>query len=220
MTTRTIRSPRVLAPAVAVLAGLCLAAGVWAQSAARDRGPANQDESPRPQKRQSFREQYGVLVERNIFVRDRARIRPRTSGGSSAPSGPRRPEQSFVLTGITMQEGRHVAFIENMGTGTTERVSPGTSVAAGKIVRVELDYLEYEAGGKRTRVGIGRNLAGDVATVLAPAAAPATGPAGTQPAGTQPAGAAPAPGGAPLPGDPNLSIEERMKLRRQQENRR
>ena len=40
-----------------------------------------------------------------------------------------RPEESLILTGITLQEGRHVAFIENSLTHATQRLVPGDSIS-------------------------------------------------------------------------------------------
>jgi hypothetical protein len=159
-----------------------------------------------------FAQRYALLADKNIFVRNRPPTRSITNRG---PETPRRAEEAFLLTGIAMQEGRHVAFIENTASGTTQRLLPGDPVAGGKVVAVEFDALEFEANGRTTRIGIGRNLLGDRFTPTSTAPGSTTAPAGANggSAAAAPAAGAPA---APLPGDANLSPEERMKLRRQQ----
>jgi hypothetical protein len=156
-----------------------------------------------------FSDRYEILTEKNIFLRNR----PRARSTSRAPSGPRRVEETFVLTGIALQEGRHVAFIENSGTRATQRLLPGEAVAGGKVISVELDSLEFESKGRRFRVAIGRNLLGDVfvaetPTATSPGADPSSAPTSAGSSG----GATPPLAG----GDADLSAEERMKRRRQQ----
>ena len=150
---------------------------------------------------------YAILADKNIFVRNRPPTRSITARGSEQP---RRAEEAFLLTGIAMQEGRNVAFIENTATGATQRVLSGDPVAGGKVITIAFDALEFEANGRTTRIPIGRNLLGDRFSPGTNGGGAGAGSA-TAPAGAN--GAAPA---APLPGDPNLSLEERMKLRRQQ----
>jgi hypothetical protein len=160
-----------------------------------------------PATEERFSDRYEILTEKNIFLRNR----PRPRSAAREPREPRRVEETFVLTGIALQEGRHVAFIENSGTRTTQRLLPGEAVAGGTVISVELDSLEFETKGRRLRVEIGRNLLGDVFVAETPAAT--TGPS------TTPASAGGSPGGSatpPLSGDASLSAEERMKLRRQQ----
>jgi hypothetical protein len=73
----------------------------------------------------------------------------------------------MVLTGIALQEGRHVAFIEDSAAHSTKRLVPGDAVAGGSIVAVSIDSVEFEAGGKRIHIPVGRNLLGEIAPVAA-----------------------------------------------------
>jgi hypothetical protein len=181
---------------------------------------APEQPSTRPAREQSYEERYLVLAQRNIFLRDRSRLVPPpprfpSTGPSTTES--RRPEMSFVLTGLALQEGRHVAFLENLRTGATERVVQGTSIALGRIVRVEVDFLEYEADGRRTRVEIGRNLTGQVASsYTGPVTLPSS--PSTQPGAGAPSGAGVAALSPDMDiNDPNLTPEQRLKLRRLKE---
>jgi hypothetical protein len=151
---------------------------------------------------------YAILADKNIFVRNRPPTRTITNRG---PASPRRTEEAFLLTGFALQEGgRRVAFIENTATGTTQRLLPGDAIAGGKVVAVDFDSILFESGSRQVRVEIGRNLLGDRFT---PASA---GGGATNGAGGSTTAPAAAPG-APLPGDANLSAEEKMRLRRQQQ---
>jgi hypothetical protein len=155
------------------------------------------------------KDHYAILTEKNIFVRNR----PATRANRPPSNGIRRPEEMLVLTGIALQEGRHVAFIENRSTNVTQRLLPGAPVLGGNVVAVGFDSLEFESGGKNIQIRVGRNFLGDVSAAPAPPAGATTLPSGST---TAPASAGTAPASPPLPNDPNLSAEERMKLRRQQ----
>jgi len=158
-----------------------------------------------------YRERYGVLWERNIFLRERGR-RERVDR-DLRPAAPRLPEQSLVVTGIVLEDGEYRAYVEDVSRGTTLKLSVGDAVARGHVVGIEIDALAYENYAGITWIPIGSNLAGASVTSVSDAriAAAAAGYAGT----TQPAA-----GGAGAVIDAsgaNLSIEERLRLRRMQE---
>jgi hypothetical protein len=193
---------------VAIFVVIAGAEGAQAQS----RGP------------EDYGSRYGLITEKNIFVRNR----PPTRSGSrnnARSSAPRRPEESFVLRGVTLQEGRNVAFVENTATQSTQRLVAGDAVAGGKIVAMQYDSLEFESNGRREHIRIGRNLLGDMYSggaggssspfaTTSPTTGPTTGPSGG--AGGSADTAAKGPETPPLPNAENLSLEERMKLRAQQ----
>jgi hypothetical protein len=191
----------------------------------RERRPSARAAAPK--RREDFAKQFAVVYEKNIFLRDRPAYNPNARDvPTSSPTAPRRPEESYVLTGIVLQEGRHVAFIENTDGGGTQRVLAGGAIAVGKVADLDLDALEYEAGGKRTRIAVGHNLAGAVVFTPPPAAAPppppSTASAGPGPGAPGPGGPPPAPGAAAAappgaaPNTAGLSVEEQMRLRRAQ----
>ena len=99
-------------------------------------------------------------------------------------------------------DNKYAAFVENAQSGVTLKVSPGESIATGKVTAIGFDFLEYETGGQKTRVEIGHNFTGSVASLATIMSAPTTGPT------TGPVD------------ESNLSIEERLKrkhLREQEE---
>jgi hypothetical protein len=231
--------------------------------------------APAPSPSEKF-DRYSILADKNIFVRNR----PATRTPGQQRTVTRRAEETMVLTGIALQEGRHVAFLEDSAARQTKRLLPGDQVAGGSIVAVNFDSVEFDANGKRIHIPVGRNLLGEIAPVAAaepsssqPAVASSNSPERTaadrssngrsrsgsssngnsrdsnngrdrnsrdsrngrdsRPNSTPPRDnlrerdpAAPpvdtavvVPGGAAapaLPNDPNLSLEERMKLRAQQ----
>ncbi|WP_428937152.1 hypothetical protein [Fontivita pretiosa] len=159
----------------------------------------------------SYRERYGVLWERNIFLRERGR-RERVDR-DFRPAAPRLPEQSLVVTGIVFEDGEYRAYIEDVSRGTTLKLSVGDAVARGKVVGIEIDAVAYENYAGVTWIPIGSNLAGASVTSVSDAriAAAAAGYAATTQPSAGGAGAAINASGA------NLSIEERLRLRRMQE---
>jgi hypothetical protein len=139
---------------------------------------------------------YKVLSEHNIFTKSR---RPTTRPGrdTSADRPPSKPEVAFILTGCVIEnDNKYAAFVENAQSGVTLKVSPGESIATGKVTTIGFDFLEYETGGQKTRVEIGQNFTGSIASlaevIAAPTAGPTTGPVDLS----------------------NLSMEDRLKRRR------
>src|SRR5215212_497728 len=140
---------------------------------------------------------YKVLSDHNIFTKNR---RPPSTQRSRDPRfdrPPSKPEMAFVLTGCFIEDqNKYAAFVENVQTGVTLKVSPGDSIASGKVTAIGFDYLEYESGGQKTRIEIGHNFTGSVASLAEVIAAPTTGPT-TGPVDLS-----------------NLSMEEKLKRRR------
>ena len=167
--------------------------------------------SPAPAResaRQHYSDRYAVLAERNIFLRDRAR--PTTQPRPAEPAR-RSPEQSFVLTGIVAEEDGIIrAYFEDVeGEGVT-RIAIGDAIARGRVSAILIDAIEYESNGQRTWVEIGSDLTGRAAAVAS------SGSSDDEPT-TAPADAA----ASIDPNDPNLTMEQRLRLRRLQElNRR
>ena len=111
------------------------------------------------------------------------------------------PEASLVLTGVVFEDGDYRAFIEDTKAGKVLRTSVGDSIARGKITMIDIDTVVYESEGKSTMINVGTTLAGIPysAFTATPGATPAPGMSSTP---------------LPDPNNPNLTLEERMKLRR------
>ena len=173
--------------------------------------PGGRPPRRRQQPAEDFAGRYGILTEKNIFVRNRPPTRAAARPIVSA--GPRRPEESLVLTGIAIQEGRHVAFIENSATRSTQRLMPGDTVAGGKVVAVDFDGLEFESNGQKVRVAIGRNFLG---TTFVAAVVDATATTAARPP-ARAAGNAAAPASSSGGGGNVSDIERRRTRERRQQ---
>src|SRR3954468_14852050 len=69
----------------------------------------------------NYNDRYGVLSERNIFLRERGKPPPRPSTTRTYDNNAyaNRPpaEAVFVLTGIVLEEGQYRAYVEDTSTG-------------------------------------------------------------------------------------------------------
>jgi len=153
-------------------------------------------------------DRYRVLVERNIFVRDR-RAPQEDRPVSPPPVITVDTDGYLVLTGVA-QRDRGIAFIEDTRTGQTARVRTGDAIGKGKVVKITLSHIEYQRDGRIVKIEIGSNLAGSTVSNMPVTTSPATEPAaaidGNGPPSTAPSGAA--------------DILERMRQRRQQQTNR
>jgi hypothetical protein len=182
---------------------------------------------------------YGDVVARNMFLKDRRR--PNTGAGATTQASTRpavTPENSYVLIGVVFEEedadeahdpAGHAeghdgqppvtrpstqqttlavrAYFEPRGGGRILKLKPGDTIARGTIVEVQLDAVAYQAGDNPpVWVEIGQDLTG----------ASARGTSSFTPAGTTGTGT-PTTGPAPNADPSTLSVEERMRLRRQQQ---
>lgn len=161
---------------------------------------------------------YDVVLQRNIFSRQRTPFRPRDRNGE-APVVVPNPETHFLLEGIVQENNRFIAFVEDTQGGGVLRLRQGDRVARGTIKALTLDTLEYQLEDKTTTVRLGCDLEGTRGVVAVPAvSAPSTSqsPAATStaaPAGQQAQTQQPTP--APS-GDEAEILKRLMEQRRQQ----
>ena len=160
-----------------------------------------------------YRDRYGILSDRNMFLRDRRRSRY-AGESTTRPAYVARPvDETLILTGIVLEEGEYRAYFEDTQAASVLRLRVGESVGRGVISQIQMDAIEYLNGEQHIWIDIGHTLTGAIPTVtFASPAGDASTPGSastTQPAAT----------GTALinPNDPNLTLEERMKLRRQQQ---
>jgi len=164
----------------------------------------------RPEEQQSQAtswDRYKVLAERNMFLRDRAAAQRAAS--RAAPVYP--PEHFIVLTGIVRQGEEYIAFLEDTRSKATSRVGADGPAAQGRIVRVALDYVEYEKDGQTLKVEMGQSLeGGPPGRPAAPDTSAAAGAAADKSAGT-------APPAANAGSEDENAVLERLRQRRQKE---
>ena len=161
----------------------------------------------------AFDGEYAPVVRNNIFVKDRRPYVPPSTQPTSRPAAaPADPRKDYQLVGIVFEDGLFRAYFTSRSGGPTTRAAPGDALAQGIVSDVYIDAVKYRsADGSLGWVDIGQDLAGGT-------------PAAAAPAASQPAEGAPAatPGAAPAapPGDSSkMSLEDRMRLRRQQQGR-
>jgi hypothetical protein len=147
-------------PLAAVLSIVSLA---WLAASEPPAGPSGAAKSLQ-EKERAFGSRYAILIERNIFSRNRPqRYIPI---GGSRDSGekkfaPPSEETSYVLTGVIREDGKYAAFIENSRTGATVKAKVGDAVARGKITAIHIDGLTYESEGKSLALQVGKTLSGE-----------------------------------------------------------
>jgi hypothetical protein len=163
--------------------------------------------------------EYAVVAEKNIFLRDRSRPAPTSrSGNSSTSSSTQRAqksaEETLVLTGVVFEDGEFHAYVEDTSAEKILKLAPGDTVAHGRIAQIEIDAVLYQTLTKPPLwVDIGSDFTGKAYGSFSDSTSysgsgssdetPSTGPASSQPAIN--------------PNDPNLTVEQRMRLRAQQQ---
>jgi hypothetical protein len=144
-------------------------------------------------------EDYRVLSERNMFLRNRARPPSNRPAPIAAPPAADTGDNRIVLTGIIQQGEDYVAFFEDTRTGKTTLAQVGALLGRGQLVTIMMDAVHYTCAGNTVKIAIGSTLSGAAASLPKPAAptgtaatAPPAAPAAPTPATvTQATGAAP-----------------------------
>jgi hypothetical protein len=157
---------------------------------------------------ESYSERYSIVTDNNIFMRDRhrrsGRYEPTTSTATTRPL-----EESLVLTGIVIEDQGLRAYVENTDTHSVMRLSPGDAIGHGKVDSIQIDAFDYLHNGEHSWIDVGSDLTGHAAT-LPDTSSSYEASSGSSSSSTQPSG-------PPIdPNDPNLTLEQKMKLRRQQ----
>ena len=135
-----------------------------------------------PVNRPALPVEFEVLQKRNVFAHG-----PGAGGPGAAATG---PEAMMVLKGVVEAGGRFMAFVEDKGSKRVETVTEGATLASGRITGMNLDGIEYQAGGNAAkRIAVGQNLRGEVVP-----------PTPT----SKPSAPAPPPGAAGAPGQPGV----------------
>ncbi len=106
-------------------------------------------------------EAYRVIVERNMFSRQRGirQERPTRDDRRTLPPAPN-PESYYVLKGIVQEDNAFIAFIEDTQRGGVLRLGKGDKVARGVVKALNLDSIEYQLGEKTITVTLGLDLEG------------------------------------------------------------
>lgn len=108
--------------------------------------------------------QYQIILQRNIFSRQRGPVRQRSTD-RPRPVITRDPESYLVLKGIVQQDGTFIAFVENTQTNGVLILREGDSIARGSVKNFSLDSVEYQLGDNTVNVTIGHDLEGGQGTL-------------------------------------------------------
>lgn len=103
---------------------------------------------------------YQIILERNIFSRQRGAMRRRDRDEEPRPVVVPNPESYFRLRGITQENSAFIAFLEDTRTGGVLRLRQGDRVARGEIKALDLDAIEYAVEGRASTVRVGQDLEG------------------------------------------------------------
>lgn len=106
---------------------------------------------------------YQIILQRNIFSRQRGPIRQRRA--RTRPVVTRNPESYLLLKGIVQEDGTFFAFVENTQGSSVLRLREGDSVARGTVKNFTLDSIEYQLEDKTISIAIGRDLEGGQGTL-------------------------------------------------------
>jgi len=115
-----------------------------------------------------FSSRYRIIIERNIFSRQRGRRAVDVRTGRSQPTrqvAPRSPESYLVLTGLAKVNNVYVAFFEDTRGGPLIRVTAGGSLARGRVTKLNLDSVVYQRGEDSASIMVGQTLEGKLGAV-------------------------------------------------------
>lgn len=107
---------------------------------------------------------YQVILQRNIFSRQRSPLRQRRAA-QARPVVTRNPESYLLLKGIVQEDGTFIAFVEDTQGNRVLRLREGDSVARGTVKNFTLDSIEYQLEDKTINVMLGRDLEGGQGTL-------------------------------------------------------
>ncbi|OHB76028.1 MAG: hypothetical protein A2Z25_22040 [Planctomycetes bacterium RBG_16_55_9] len=107
---------------------------------------------------------YQIILQRNIFSRQRGPIRQRDAE-RARPVVIRNPESYLMLKGIVQEDGTFIAFIEDTQGNKVLRLREGDSAARGVVKNFTLDSIEYQRDDKTVGVALGRDLEGGQGTL-------------------------------------------------------
>ncbi|MEI8191363.1 MAG: hypothetical protein WCI75_16735, partial [candidate division NC10 bacterium] len=138
---------------------LAMTAALWLPATAA-LAPATQSASAPSTRPKRSLDDYRLIVERNIFSRDRAR-RTFVARPSAGPP-PTRPlsQRHLVLTGVALQGEAPMAFFEDSLDGQTLWVQVGMPIGHGVVADISLDGVSYRNGKNERTIAIGEDMEG------------------------------------------------------------
>jgi hypothetical protein len=136
-------------PNSVLIAAVCLAT-VWS-------GIGRAEEPAEPAQKWDA---YKVIVQRNMFSRQRGAAERRERREEREVVSVPDPESYYRLRGIAQENGTCIAFIEDTRTNETLKLRQGASVARGSIESLDLDSIVFRIEDRTITVAIGQDLLG------------------------------------------------------------
>jgi len=103
---------------------------------------------------------YKVVVERNMFSRQRGATQRRQRDAEREIVTIPDPESYYRLRGITQEDGTFIAFVEDTRLSETLKLRQGDAVARGTIESLDLDSIVYRLEDRTIPVAMGQDLLG------------------------------------------------------------
>lgn len=107
---------------------------------------------------------YQIILQRNIFSRQRGPVRQRRTI-QARPVITRNRESYLILKGVVQQDSTFIAFVEDTQSNSMLRLGEADSVARGIVKNFTLDSIEYQLKEKTITVTVGRDLEGGQGTL-------------------------------------------------------
>jgi hypothetical protein len=103
---------------------------------------------------------YQIILQRNIFSRQRSPIRQRQLDERPRTVVTPNPESYFLLKGIVQESDQFIAFLEDSRGNGVLKLHEGDKVARGLVKNFTLDSIEYQFEDRTISVPLGRDLEG------------------------------------------------------------
>jgi len=113
-----------------------------------------------PQDPQDPWAKYQVILNRNMFSRQRGALREPRGDAERREVAVPNPESYFRLKGIVQEDGTFIAFLEDTRSNSVLKLREGDTVARGTIKALTLDSIEYQLEDRIVTVRLGNDLEG------------------------------------------------------------
>jgi hypothetical protein len=131
-------------------------------SSAKETQPPSRMENDKAE--QNSWAQYQIILQRNIFSRQRGPVRQRQAA-QARPVITRNRESYLMLKGIVQQDSTFIAFVEDTQNNGILKLREGDSIARGVAKNFTLDSIEYQLQDETVSVTVGRDLEGGQGTL-------------------------------------------------------
>ncbi len=146
--------------------GWALAVAFGAMVLAHAPAVARAQEEPQPAQESRYTwSKYELILERNMFSRQRGQRRAERNDGPPREVVMPNPESYYRLKGIVQEDGAFIAFVQDTRTNSVLRLRAGDAVARGTVKSLTLDTLEYQHEDQVTTVQMGQDLEGGLGAV-------------------------------------------------------